>query len=307
MQTSLVTGGAGFIGSHLVRALLERGDRVRVLDNFSTGKPENLAGLKAEVITGDLCNPQQVMEAVREVEVIFHLAAFISVPQSLEDPQACFEVNVQGTLNLFEAARKVGVQRVVVASSAAVYGDSTNLPLKEDEPVRPLSPYGASKVVLEVYAGLYTRTFGLPVVVLRYFNAYGPRQSIESQYAAVIPIFIHRLQERLPPIINGDGTVKRDFTFVGDLVQANLIAASHPAAPGQVFNICTGQETSLLMLLEVLASIFPNMPEPRFTSARPGDIYRSLGDAGWAEKVLGFRATTSLVEGLRQTVQCKSC
>jgi UDP-glucose 4-epimerase len=301
-----VTGGAGFIGSHLVRALLERGDRVRVLDNFSTGKPENLAGLKAEVITGDLRNPQQIMEAVHGVDLIFHLAAFVSVPQSLEDPQTCFEINVQGTLNLFEAARLAGVQRVIVASSAAVYGDSTNLPLKEDEPACPLSPYGASKVVLEVYAGLYTHAFKLPMVALRYFNAYGPRQSAESQYAAVIPIFIHRLKEGLPPIINGDGTVKRDFIFVGDLVQANLVAAVHPAAPGQVFNICTGQETSLLVLLETLGSIFPNAPEPRYKSARPGDIYRSLGDAGRAEKVLGFRATTSLLEGLRQTVQCKS-
>lgn len=306
MQTSLVTGGAGFIGSHLVRALLKRGDRVRVLDNFSTGKLDNLTGLKIEITTGDLRNPQSVMEAVHGVDVIFHHAAFVSVPLSLEDPQTCFEVNVQGTLNLFEAARRAGVQRVVVASSAAVYGDSTNLPLKEDEQARPLSPYGASKVVLEVYSGLYTRAFGLPVVALRYFNAFGPRQSVESQYAAVVPIYIHRLQEGLPPIINGDGTVKRDFIFVGDLVQANLVAASHPAAPGQVFNICTGQETSLLMLLEALGSVFPNAPEPRFAPARPGDIYRSLGDAGRAERVLGFRATTSLIEGLRQTVQCKS-
>lgn len=306
MQTSLVTGGAGFIGSHLVRALLKRGDRVRVLDNFSTGKLDNLTGLKIEITTGDLRNPQSVMEAVRGVDVVFHHAAFVSVPLSLEDPQTCFEVNVQGTLNLFEAARKACVQRVVVASSAAVYGDSTNLPLKEDEQARPLSPYGASKVVLEVYSGLYTRAFGLPVVALRYFNAFGPRQSVESQYAAVVPIYIHRLQEGLPPIINGDGTVKRDFIFVGDLVQANLVAASHPAAPGQVFNICTGQETSLLMLLEALGSVFPNAPEPRFAPARPGDIYRSLGDAGRAERVLGFRATTSLIEGLRQTVQCKS-
>ncbi len=304
MTRYLVTGGAGFIGSHIVRALREQGGQVRVLDNFSTGKRENLLDLagRIEVLEGDLRDPALLRAAIQEVDTVFHQAAFVSVPQSMDDPLACFEVNVQGTVALLEAARQAGVRRVVLASSAAVYGDSDKLPLDEDVTLHPLSPYAASKQVNEVYARLYTQSFGLEVVALRYFNVYGPCQRPDSQYAAAVPIFIRRYLDGLPATIFGDGGQTRDLVYVGDVVRANLLAAIHPAAPGQVFNICTGRETRLLDLLEVLNEIFPNAPLPVFAAPRRGDIYRSAGSPERAAQVLGFREQTSLDEGLRQTV-----
>lgn len=300
----LVTGGAGFIGSHIVHALLEQDAHVRVLDNFSTGKRENLQGLNGnlKIIEGDLRDASAVSDAVRDVEVIFHEAAFISVPQSMEAPQACFDVNITGTSLLFDAARKAGVRRVVIASSAAVYGDSDELPLKEQTPLRPLSPYAASKHVDEIYAELFTRSFGLEVAALRYFNVYGPRQRPDSQYAAAVPIFIRRLLDGKPVTVFGDGGQTRDLINVRDVVQANLIAASHPNAPGQVFNICTGVETRLLDLLEVLFDLFPNVSQPVFSEPRAGDIYRSIGHPQKAADVIGFRAQVSLADGLKETV-----
>jgi len=301
----LVTGGAGFIGSHLVRTLLARGDRVRVLDDFSTGRKENLTGVDEpfEMIVGDLRHPASVASAVHGVDYIFHQAAFVSVPKSMIDPNLCYAVNVQGTANLLEAARQAGIRQVVLASSAAVYGDSQDFPLREAVELRPLSPYAASKQVDEIYAGTYTRAFGLPVVALRYFNVYGPRQSPDSDYAAAIPIFIRRLLEGKAPTVYGDGHQKRDFIFVADVVRANLLAAECPQAAGQVFNVCTGLETSLLDLLETLAGILPGAPEPQFSSPRPGDIFRSLGNPSRAELVLGFRAQVGLAEGLHETVE----
>jgi UDP-glucose 4-epimerase len=304
LTTALVTGGAGFIGSHLAHALLARGDRVRVLDNFSTGKAENLTGLPGglEVLEGDLRDPPRVAEAVRGMDWIFHQAAFVSVPQSMQEPQECAAVNVQGTLNLLEAARKAGVSGVVLASSAAVYGDSQAFPLHEGLTLRALSPYAASKQVNEVYAGLYSRAFGLPVVALRYFNVYGPRQSPGSQYAAAIPIFIRRLLDGQAPVVFGDGGQRRDFIFVRDVVRANLLAAANPATAGQTFNVCTGQEVSLLELLDALAEILPGAPAPQFNLARPGDIYRSLGDSALAAQIFDFSTRVSLLEGLAETV-----
>jgi UDP-glucose 4-epimerase len=309
MTASLVSGGAGFIGSHIVRALLERGDRVRVLDNFSTGSAQNLAGLQGntEVLEGDLRDASRVKEAVRGVDYIFHHAAFISVPLSMEDPQICFDINVQGTLNLLDAARSSGVQRVILASSAAVYGDSDQLPLAESSALRPLSPYAASKQADEIYGGMYTRAFQVPVVALRYFNVFGPRQSPKSQYAAAIPIFIRRLLDRQPPTIFGDGGQLRDFIFVGDVARANLLAAEAPEGAalqkaGGIFNICTGTEINLLDLLEVLYRIIPDAPPPQFAPPRQGDIYRSLGNPARAAQLLGFQPQVSLEEGLRSTV-----
>ncbi|HZD58744.1 MAG TPA: SDR family oxidoreductase [Anaerolineales bacterium] len=305
MRTSLVTGGAGFIGSHLVRGLLARGDAVRVLDNFSTGRIENLSQLDGslEIIEADLRDDSKVAHAVRGVDYIFHQAAFVSVPQSMQEPGTCFAVNVSGTLNLLEAARKAGVKQVVLASSAAVYGESRALPLKENATLGVLSPYAASKQVNEIYAGLYTRGFGLPVVALRYFNVFGPRQSPESDYAAAIPIFIRRLLDGRAPTIFGDGEQSRDFIFVGDVVRANLLAAENPQAAGGVFNICTGQEISILDLVNTLSKIIPGAPPPKLGPPRPGDIYRSLGDPGQAAEVLEFRPEVSLSEGLTQTVE----
>lgn len=301
----LVTGGAGFIGSHIVCTLLEQGAQVRVLDNFSSGKRENLAGLDGnlEVVEGDLRDAARVAEAVRGVEVIFHEAAFISVPESMEKPQDCFDVNITGTSNLFEAARKAGVRRAVVASSAAVYGDSEAWPLNEDTPLHPLSPYAVSKRVDEMYAELFTRSFGLEVAALRYFNVYGPRQRPDSQYAAAVPIFIRRLLDNKPVTVFGDGGQSRDLINVRDVVQANLTAAEHPDAPGKVFNICTGIETRLLDLLEILFDLFPNAAQPVFTEPRAGDIYRSIGSPQKAADVMGYRAKVSLADGLKETVE----
>lgn len=300
----LVTGGAGFIGSHIVQTLLNQGDQIRVLDNFSTGKRENLHGLKGglEIIEGDLRDVSTVTKAVHGIEVIFHKAAFVSVPQSMDEPQECFDVNITGTSTLLDAARKAGVRRVVVASSAAVYGDSDDLPLKEETTLRPLSPYAVSKRVKEMYAELFTRSFGLEVVALRYFNVYGPRQRPDSQYAAAVPIFIRRLLDNKPITIFGDGSQTRDLINVRDVVRANLIAANHPNAPGQIFNICTGIETRILDLLEVLYDLFPNIQLPVFEQPRAGDIYRSIGSPRKATDVMGYQAQVSLADGLMETV-----
>lgn len=301
---ALVTGGAGFIGSHIVRALLGQDAAVRVLDNFQTGKRENLAGLRGslEILEGDLRDPARLAEAVRGVEVVFHQAAFVSVPESMENPQLCFDVNVAGTAALFEAARKAGVRRVVIASSAAVYGDSPVLPLDEETPLRPLSPYAVSKRVNEMYAALYSASFGVEVAALRYFNVYGPRQRPDSMYAAAVPIFIQRLREGKPVTVFGDGGQTRDLIFVGDVVRANLLAAEHPEAAGRTFNVCTGAETRLIDLLEVLLDLFPNAAQPVFAEPRAGDIYRSVGSPARAADVLGFRPQVSLEDGLKETV-----
>lgn len=307
MKKYLVTGGAGFIGSTLARALLQQGDFARVLDNFSTGKRENVAQIANlrhfELLEGDIRNPNDAAEAVSGIDIIFHEAAFVSVPQSMEDPLPCFDINQRGTEILLEAARKADVKRVVLASSAAVYGDLETMPLEEDFPLRPRSPYAVSKRVDELYAEMYTRSFGLDVVALRYFNVYGPRQRPDSMYAAAVPIFARRLLDGKPITIYGDGGQTRDLVYVGDVVRANILASEHPAAPGQVFNICTGDEIRVIALVEVLMDLFPNAPAPEFAPARPGDIYRSLGNPAKAEKILGFKAQTSLEDGLRAVVE----
>lgn len=301
----LVTGGAGFIGSHIVRTLLEQGQEVKVLDNFSTGKRENIADFEKqiELIEGDLLDASKVNEAVRGVDIIFHEAAFVSVPQSMDEPQNCFDVNVTGTSMLFDAARRAGVKRAVFATSAAVYGDSTEMPLTEETPLRPLSPYAASKRVDEIYGQLYTTSFGLDVVALRYFNVYGPRQRPDSMYAAAVPIFIRRLLDGKGVTIYGDGGQTRDLINVRDVVRANLVASEHPAAPGQIFNICTGIETRIIDLVEVLQDLFPSAPAPTFAPVRSGDIYRSIGSPQKAADLIGFRAEVTLDQGLKEAVE----
>jgi len=308
MRHYLVTGGAGFIGSHLVQALLAGGHAVHVLDNFSTGRRENLEGFggKLEVLEGDLRDPTRVREAVRDLEVIFHEAAFVSAPQSMSEAQTCFDVNVGGTEILLEAARQAHVRRVVLASSAAVYGDSDALPLAEDTRLQPLSPYAASKQIAEIYARLYTRVFGLEVVALRYFNVFGPRQSPNTQYAAAVPIFIRRLLDGQPIIVYGDGGQTRDLIYIQDVVEANLLAADHPQAAGLVCNICTGHETPINDLVDTLMQLFPDASAPQYAPPRPGDIYCSVGDPALAAATLGFRAQTRLADGLRQTMEWMS-
>ena len=302
----MISGGAGFIGSHLVRGCLKQGDKVRVFDNFSTGKRENLVGCEVEIVEGDLRDAQSLERAVQDVEIIYHHAAFISVPLSLKEPQTCFAVNVEGTLNLFEAARKAKVQRIVIASSSAVYGDSQQLPLKESEHLLPLSPYGVSKQVTEVLASMYYRIYHLPIVALRYFNVYGPRQDPNSPYAAVSPRFIQHLRQGKSPVIFGDGTQVRDFVYVEDVVQANLLAARSTQADGLALNICSGKEVSILDVLHALYQIIAaegiSLPPPKFEAPRQGDIYRSVGDGWLAFQRLGFTPQIPLMEGLSRTV-----
>ena len=307
---TLITGGAGFIGSHIAETLLQQGHSVRIFDNFSTGRRENVEALirhfgpdQLEILEGDVRDASRVGQAVSGIEVIFHSAAFVSVPQSMQEPQECFDINLTGTSLLFDAARRAGVRRAVVASSAAVYGESEALPLVEETPLQPKSPYAVSKRVNEMYAELFTRSFGFDVVALRYFNVYGPRQRPDSMYAAAVPIFIRRLLDGKPITIYGDGGQTRDLINVRDVVRANLVAAEHPDAAGQVFNICTGIETRLLDLLEVLLDLFPDAPAPEFAAPRAGDIYRSVGSPKKALDVMGFRAQVSLEDGLREAVE----
>jgi UDP-glucose 4-epimerase len=286
-----------------VEELLRSGASVRVLDNFSSGKHENLETFQGdlEIQAGDLRDAEAIKAAMRDVELVFHLAAFISVPQSMLEPEDCFAINVAGTVTLLEAAHQAGVRKVVVSSSAAVYGNTDKFPIDEQTPIMPLSPYALSKHVNELYARLYTQTFNLPVTALRYFNVYGPRQNPNSAYSAAISIFAQRLVNGEPITIYGDGKQSRDFIFVKDVVRANLQAAKSDAA-GQAFNICTGQETTLLDLLEELSELSPRAPEIRFEAPRPGDIYRSMGNPEKAAADLDFRAGTSLANGLAQTV-----
>lgn len=299
----LVTGGAGFIGSHISRSLLELGHSVRVFDNFSSGRRENLEGLDAEILEGDLRDASAVARAVSGMEVIFHEAAFVSVPESMEKPQECFDVNVTGTSILFEAARAAGVRRAVFATSAAVYGDSEDYPLSEDTPLRQLSPYAVSKRVDELYGQLYTTSLNFEVVALRYFNVYGPRQRPDSMYAAAVPIFIRRMLDNKPITIFGDGGQSRDLVNVRDVVRANLLAAEHPAAPGQIFNVCTGVETRLLDLIDILYDIFPDAPKHIHAEPRAGDIYRSIGTPKKIMDMLGFKPQVSLADGLYEAVE----
>ncbi len=303
MRTSLVTGGGGFIGSHLVDALVARGDTVRVLDNFSTGKLENLQGNieRIQLFKGDLRESDTLGEVVQGVDYIFHQAAYVSVPQSMEDPETCFDINVNGTGKLLAAARAAGVKRVVLASSAAVYGENEAVPLSEAEDPDPLSPYAASKSINEIYARLFSKQLGLEVVALRDFNVYGPRQNPASDYAAVVPIFIKILENEGEPVIFGDGKQTRDFVYIADVVRANIHASESEKAPGEVLNICSGQEVSLLELIEKLSSIYNRKIQPSFDLARPGDIYRSQGDPQKSQEILGFSSSTSILDGLLKT------
>ena len=304
MRRTLVTGGAGFIGSHLARGLLRRGDRVRILDNFSTGKRENLAGMDndLEILEGDLRDEKIVEASVRHVDQIFHLAAFISPPQSLLEPQTCYDINVHGTEILLEAARKAKVPRLLMASSAAVYGDSAQIPLRESGELNPLSPYAASKITNEVYAGMYSRALDQNITALRFFNIYGPRQSIASDYAAAIPIFTRQLLAGKPLTVFGDGKQTRDLVFVEDVVQANLLIADLKDLSGQVMNICTGRSVTLLDLVDELFKITGSRSEILFDRPRPGDIYHSVGDPRKLLQLTGFQPRVPLSEGLKHTV-----
>ncbi len=300
---SLVTGGAGFIGSHLVEALVKRGHSVRVLDDFSTGKRANLASVadRIELIEGDIRDRGAVQAAVRGADWVFHQAALVSVPLSVADPATNHTINVDGTLTVLEAARLEGVKCFVYASSAAVCGNSAGLPKVETMPVDPVSPYGLAKSIGEQYAQLYAQLYGLRTVGLRYFNVYGPRQDPRSPYSGVISIFVDHLANGIEPTIYGDGQQTRDFVFVSDVVRANLLAADAGEAAGQVLNVSTSRATTILELWETLQSFAGSRLHPRFEDERRGDVRHSQASFDKARALLGYEPRVELAEGLRQT------
>jgi UDP-glucose 4-epimerase len=303
MASYLVTGGAGFIGSHIVKELARRGERVRVLDNFSTGRRENIAPFlkHIDLIEGDLRDLPSVRQAVGGTDYVLHQAALPSVPRSVADPLASNAANVTGTLNLLVAARDAGVRRVVYASSSSVYGDNPILPKQEDMLPVPKSPYAVSKLAGEHYCRAFTEVYGLETVSLRYFNVFGPRQDPASQYAAVIPLFITAMLQDEPPVIHGDGHQSRDFTYVSNVAHANLLAAAAPDIAGRVFNAACGQRYTLMDLIAILNDFLGVQIVPVHTDPRPGDVRHSLADITAAREALGYRAEVSFREGLQLT------
>jgi nucleoside-diphosphate-sugar epimerase len=301
----LVTGGAGFIGSNLVRGLLERGEDVRVLDNFSTGLRANLADLPdVEVIEGELRSYERVHNAVRGVEVVYHLGALGSVPRSVQDPLTSSAVNVEGTLNVLLAARDEGVRRVVFSSSTSVYGSSRELPTNEASPPDPISPYGVAKLAAERYCVSFNRVYeSFESVVLRYFNVFGPRQSPFSQYAAAVPLFVNAIDGGEPVTIHGDGEQSRDFTYVGNIVDATLRAANSPGASGRIFNVGAGSPASVNELADTIGQILGKPVQKRYGPSRSGDIRHSWADVSAARETLGYEPAVGLDEGLRRTVE----
>jgi len=299
---ALVTGGAGFIGSHLVTRLLADGHTVRVLDDLSTGKRDNLAHVAADVelVVGDVRNAALVDEVASGCEVIFHEAAIVSVPASVEDPQRSHDVNIQGTLNVLLAARKRSVRRVVFASSAAVYGEDPTLPKSELMQASPISPYGIEKMTGEHYVLAWPRLYGVEGVSLRYFNVFGPRQDPRSPYSGVISIFADRALSGREVTIYGDGLQTRDFVFVDDVVQANVLAATVPLASGRAYNVARGERTTLLDLLGTIARIAGCEVEPIHAPPRSGDIRHSFADVSRARRELGYEPAVTVEEGLRQ-------
>ncbi|TML48039.1 MAG: SDR family oxidoreductase [Actinobacteria bacterium] len=298
----LVTGGAGFIGSNLVRALLERGDDVRVLDNFSTGLRTNIDGLDVEVVEGELRSYERVHNAVRGTEVVFHLGALGSVPRSVQDPLTSGAVNVEGTLNVMLAARDEGIRRAVFASSSSIYGNQPELPLQETMAPDPISPYGVAKLAAERYCVSFSRVYhSFETVVLRYFNVFGPRQDPNSQYAAVVPLFITAIAAGEPVTIFDDGEQSRDFTYVDNVVAANLLAADAEGASGRIFNVSAGASVTVNRLAETIGRLLDQPVERRFLPQRPGDLRDSWADVGEARRMLGFEPRVELEEGLRRT------
>ena len=296
---ALVTGGAGFIGSHIVDRLLADGYRVRVLDNFSTGKRENLPDSgDLEIITGDVGSFDDVHKAMKDVELVFHEAAIASVPKTIQDPIGSQRTNYQGTLNVLESARQQRAKRVVFASSAAVYGDLPELPKREDMPLKPLSPYSVDKLASEYACQMYTHLHGLKTVCLRYFNVYGPRQDPGSPYSGVISIFADRLRRGERPVIYGDGEQTRDFVFVSDVVEANIKAATKEKAAGRVINIATGREATLNALLQSICRILNRNFDPRYENVRSGDIRYSLALTCLSKEALDWAATVDIEDGL---------
>jgi UDP-glucose 4-epimerase len=304
MRTFLVTGGAGFIGSHIAETLVARGDRVRVLDNLSTGHLGNMDAFrdKVEFIEGDLVDTALVARAVDGVDCIFHEAALASVPMSVEQPLATNAACVTGTLTLLDAARRAGVRRLVYAGSSAAYGDQPTSSKRETDLPQPLSPYGTAKLAGEYYCRAFTETYGFETVVIRYFNVYGARQDPESPYAAVIPIFLALMLRSKQPVVYGTGRQSRDFTYVSDVVKANLLAADAKGVAGMVFNAATGRNVDLLALIESLNRLLGTDIQPQFDPPRAGDILESLADITAARTHLGYEPEVTFEEGLKRSI-----
>jgi UDP-glucose 4-epimerase len=304
VNRALVTGGGGFIGSNLVRRLLERSVEVRVLDNFSTGNRDNLDGLDVEIVEGELRSYERVHNAVRGVDVVFHLGALGSVPRSVQDPLTSSAVNVEGTLNVLLAARDAGVGRVVFSSSSSVYGTRRELPVTEDAPPDPLSPYGVAKLAAERYCVAFSRVYErFESVVVRYFNVFGPRQSPHSQYAAVIPLFITAIASGEPIQINGDGEQRRDFTYVSNVVDGTIAAAEAPDGNGRIFNLAASSPVSVNEVAATIGRILDREVAVRHAPPRQGDIRDSWADVSAAKQALGWAPTVDLEDGLRRTVE----
>ena len=304
MYKYLVTGGAGFIGSHIAGELVKRGHSVRIVDNFSTGKKENIAPFleKIELIEGDIKDFGVCRQAADDMDFVLHQAALTSVPRSIEDPLLTNEVNITGTLNLLLASRDAGVRRFVLASSAAVYGDNPGLPKKEDMEGFLLSPYAASKRMGELYCQVFNRVFGLSTVSLRYFNIFGPRQDLSSQYASVIPNFIGKMLKEENPEVFGDGEQSRDFLYVSSVVEANILASQAGDVSGEVFNIGGGERTSVNSLVVKLNEVLDKEIKPFYKEPRMGDIKHSYADISRAKKMLKYEPSVSFSKGLRETV-----
>ena len=306
----MVTGGAGFIGSHVVERLLNEhpGARVRVFDDFSTGSMANLpfaaaAGERLEVVRGDVRDLAAVEHVVRGASVVFHQAAMRSVPRSVNDPLGANDNNVNGTLHVLEASRRAHVRRVVYASSSSVYGANPTLPKREDQAPTPISPYAVSKMANELYARVWTQLYGVETVGLRYFNVFGPRQDPKSEYAAVIPRFILWALRGAPVEVHGDGRQSRDFTYIDNVVDANVLAARAPRASGEAFNVGCGDRVSLLDIIDRLEKLLGRPVERRHTPPRAGDVPHTLADVGKAERLLGYRPGVEFDEGLRRTLE----
>jgi UDP-glucose 4-epimerase len=304
MTKVLVTGGAGFIGSNLIRALLARGDDVRVLDNFSTGNRENLAGLDVEVIEGELRSYERVHNAVRGVSLVFHLGALGSVPRSVQDPLTSSAVNVEGTLNVLLAARDEGVRRVVFSSSSSVYGPCRELPVAEESAPDPISPYGVAKLAAERYCVSFSRVYeSFESVVVRYFNVFGPRQSPRSQYAAAIPLFITAIASGDPIQVDGDGEQRRDFTYVDNVVDGTIRAGDAEGANGRILNIAASSPVSVNQVADEIGRLLGTEVSRRHAPARTGDIRDSWADIAAARELLGWEPSIDLEEGLRRTIE----
>jgi len=301
----LVTGGAGFIGSNIVHNLVKRKLPVRVIDNLSTGNMDNLANLRTKIhlIEGDICDLATVRMAMKGIECVFHQAALPSVPRSIENPLASNETNINGTLNILIASRDSQVKRVIYAGSSSVYGDTPVLPKKENMPSYPLSPYALTKLVGEYYCKIFSSIYGLETIILRYFNVFGPRQDPKSQYSAVIPKFIQALLTDKTPTIYGNGEQTRDFTFVENVVHANILASQVKKTHGETINIATGSRVDINKLLEILEEITEKNIVPKYESARKGDVFHSLADISEAKRILAYTPKISLKEGLINTVR----